>query len=617
VSDAADALARLNGLRRRWESERSARAFVQLAEELRRRGELAEAIAVLEEGLNLHTGYLSGQLALARCRLESGEHAAAEPLLLRVLGQDPTQLVAMKLLIQSLAAQDRAEDAEEWMDRYFLLAGRDEDLDALRASLASRAGTASESGPVAAGVAAPPLEPDLPAETAAEVEVGPLMEVETDPGDGRLFDLSWPPLPVPALGHLERPWRAGVRRPGGVVGAPALRDPFPVLVGPRRLAGEMFWAPAPSPVPAAVLAGELGAREVAVAPIPVAPAMPPAASSAALTDVGAVPEVVAVEAAPLAFETAAESRTEADSAVAEVAMAEAAVAAPAVTAELPAAELADDALAPLGEAVIAPVEEVPIEELPIEVPPIEETPIEEAPIEVPPSVPAVEVAAPSEEPAPSVEAPEVPALPLEAAEAQTAAEAFEQAEQLTGAATPWEAAPRWEEPVGGEVPFEPPPAGEPMLVEPSFEAPATAAGSESVAAWSAAPAVEAEPVSEPAWTWASPAPEAPAAGELVEEAEEELEREAPAAPSTEATVTLGQLYLQQGHFADAAATFASVLAAQPWNQDARKGWRQARLRQPWPIDAIMLLRGFRVADGGLTAKKTHVLRNYLRRLRQG
>src|SRR5689334_17951382 len=101
MAEAPDSQVRLTHLRRRWESDPSSRVFLQLAEEYRRLGHLPEAVEVLEGGLRHHATYLSAHVALARCRLELGDFELAEPTLRRVLVQDPTQMVAMKLLVQS------------------------------------------------------------------------------------------------------------------------------------------------------------------------------------------------------------------------------------------------------------------------------------------------------------------------------------------------------------------------------------------------------------------------------------------------------------------------------------------------------------------------------------
>lgn len=82
------------------------------------------------------------------------------------------------------------------------------------------------------------------------------------------------------------------------------------------------------------------------------------------------------------------------------------------------------------------------------------------------------------------------------------------------------------------------------------------------------------------------------------------------APSTEeATVTMGELYLKQGHLPEAASTFREVLEREPENLQAREGLEEIELQQPPPV-----------AEGGEVEskeRKARALKNYLRRLRTG
>lgn len=79
---------------------------------------------------------------------------------------------------------------------------------------------------------------------------------------------------------------------------------------------------------------------------------------------------------------------------------------------------------------------------------------------------------------------------------------------------------------------------------------------------------------------------------------------ADAAPLAEATATLGDLYLQQGHAAEAERIFGAVLERDPANHGARRGLDEAQevLRQP---------------PAGLSLRRAGALRDYLTRLRGG
>ncbi|HVR98901.1 MAG TPA: tetratricopeptide repeat protein [Thermoanaerobaculia bacterium] len=88
-------------------------------------------------------------------------------------------------------------------------------------------------------------------------------------------------------------------------------------------------------------------------------------------------------------------------------------------------------------------------------------------------------------------------------------------------------------------------------------------------------------------------------------------------PEPAATVTLGDLYLGQGHLREAAGIFREVLEREPDNAAAHHGLQRVgtAAREPRPLDARELLAG--VDSGGSKARKTFFLNRYLERIRQG
>ncbi|HKH44197.1 MAG TPA: tetratricopeptide repeat protein [Thermoanaerobaculia bacterium] len=126
--------------------------------------------------------------------------------------------------------------------------------------------------------------------------------------------------------------------------------------------------------------------------------------------------------------------------------------------------------------------------------------------------------------------------------------------------------------------------------------------------------VELEPaVPEPPVPVFEPAPEPEV--EVVAEAEPEV-----------ATATLGELYLRQGHYAEAERIFREVLQREPASASARAGLDRLASLGPQPetprLDARRLLAGYRrdpsrPADVEVRSRKTWVLTRYLDRLRQG
>ena len=107
--------------------------------------------------------------------------------------------------------------------------------------------------------------------------------------------------------------------------------------------------------------------------------------------------------------------------------------------------------------------------------------------------------------------------------------------------------------------------------------------------------------------------------------------EPPAPTEGRATVTLGRLYLRQGHLGEAEEIFREVLAREPANAEARRhldelaARREAPPSPPTPpparspLAASELLAGFAGGDGRASSieRKRHVLERYLERIRGG
>ena len=68
---------RIDDLRRRLEKDPGSRLFAQLAEELRKDGDLEEAINVCREGLKRQPAYPSARMTLGRALFDTGDLAAA------------------------------------------------------------------------------------------------------------------------------------------------------------------------------------------------------------------------------------------------------------------------------------------------------------------------------------------------------------------------------------------------------------------------------------------------------------------------------------------------------------------------------------------------------------
>ena len=93
---------RVDDLRKRLDREPGSRLFGQLAEELRKDGELTEAIRVARTGLAAHPNYPSARMTLGRALFDSGELAAARGELEHVLRGAPDNILASRMLAECL-----------------------------------------------------------------------------------------------------------------------------------------------------------------------------------------------------------------------------------------------------------------------------------------------------------------------------------------------------------------------------------------------------------------------------------------------------------------------------------------------------------------------------------
>jgi tetratricopeptide (TPR) repeat protein len=87
---------RLDELRRRVGKDPASIAFAALAEELRKAGDLDEAIRVCRSGLEHHPSYLSAHVTLGRALLDLQQYAEARMELEYVVKAAPDNLLAQK-----------------------------------------------------------------------------------------------------------------------------------------------------------------------------------------------------------------------------------------------------------------------------------------------------------------------------------------------------------------------------------------------------------------------------------------------------------------------------------------------------------------------------------------
>src|SRR5687768_12820199 len=102
---------RIEDLRRRVQLDPASIAFAALAEEYRRAGRFADAIATCVVGLKRHPSYLSARVTLGRALLDAGRIDDARVELENVLRASPENLAALRGLAEIHRLRDEAPRA--------------------------------------------------------------------------------------------------------------------------------------------------------------------------------------------------------------------------------------------------------------------------------------------------------------------------------------------------------------------------------------------------------------------------------------------------------------------------------------------------------------------------
>jgi tetratricopeptide (TPR) repeat protein len=232
---------RIDDLRRRLDKEPGSRLFAQLAEELRKEGELSDAIRVARTGLLQHPAYPSAHMTLGRALLDTGDLAGARAQFEAVLRGAPDNILASRFLGETLEAMGDLGSALLQYRATLRLAPGDRQIETQISKLEERLGAptlrkATPPPPPA------PSRPPVPPRPTAVAEVPP-PPVAREPSA-----VEPPPLP-PAAPAMETP------RLAEAASAPPLEPPVPFtpssevsfdLEAPFETAGE---APAPVPSP--------------------------------------------------------------------------------------------------------------------------------------------------------------------------------------------------------------------------------------------------------------------------------------------------------------------------------------------------------------------------------
>ena len=217
---------RIDELRKKLDKEPGSRLFAQLAEELRKDGDLEEAIQVAREGLQKHSNYPSARMTLGRALFDTGDWSAARAEFDLVLKGAPDNILASRLLAECLESLGDVPAAIARYKKTLALAPGDKQVLARLESLEKAGGTGAA---VTAGASAPSGSTGRPPEAAPAASPAPIRVVEVD-------------TPMELEQAHERVTTFSSAAPAS---APAAAEPAPSLQPPPSA------SPAPIPVSAA------------------------------------------------------------------------------------------------------------------------------------------------------------------------------------------------------------------------------------------------------------------------------------------------------------------------------------------------------------------------------
>jgi len=218
---------RIDELRKKLDKEPGSRLFAQLAEELRKDGDLEEAIQVAREGLQKHSNYPSARMTLGRALFDTGDWSAARAEFDLVLKGAPDNILASRLLAECLESLGDVPAAIARYKKTLALAPGDKQVLARLESLEKAGGTGAAA--VSAGASAPSGSTGRPPEAAPAASPAPIRVVEVD-------------TPMELEQAHERVTTFSSAAPAS---APAAAEPAPSLQPPPSA------SPAPIPVSAA------------------------------------------------------------------------------------------------------------------------------------------------------------------------------------------------------------------------------------------------------------------------------------------------------------------------------------------------------------------------------
>lgn len=173
------AISEIEKLERRYQENPQGLTFAPLAEAYRKSGDPERALARLLPGLELHPDYIPASIVQGRCHLDMGNDAGAEASFAHVLSLDAENVIALKALADIAERGARFPDAVRWLEQLLAVDRTNEvagaQLDRVR-SAADQAATAGEGALVTGALDVG--DDVVPAVEGLEVEMPPSPEPE-------------------------------------------------------------------------------------------------------------------------------------------------------------------------------------------------------------------------------------------------------------------------------------------------------------------------------------------------------------------------------------------------------------------------------------------------------
>jgi tetratricopeptide (TPR) repeat protein len=206
--------ARLDELKKKFD-ENPRRYFAPLANELRKQGDLAQAIALCRTHLPNQPGHISGNIVLAQALYESQALVEARRAFEAALELDPENLIALRYLGDIARQEGSPAAAHAWYQRVLEADPRNDEIAQLLREVEDESSAAAEpvgssyAPPAVDAAAAVPVTPSAPSEPRVPILVPPAYHPEpvpsaqVPPPAAAPEQLAPPPLPVPPFEAVQ------------------------------------------------------------------------------------------------------------------------------------------------------------------------------------------------------------------------------------------------------------------------------------------------------------------------------------------------------------------------------------------------------------------------------